>query len=1042
MSTFIEKTQETPAATKTEYTNSATNSSARKYTTTNTIPEKNPQQSISNSEHIIKSAFGIKSLALAVEKFAEIARKKIDVAQQALLSTTSDPNPNARSTNGQYTDSDVKTVQDDAALQVANSFEAVADPNLRQMLVQHAQQSIVNSRYQVMPIREETVQVINRVVPELESITVDLDKDASVVDNFSATVLFNLPATSTGTTKAIRIFRAVMDKPVYTRPLSTLSSIGIERLTAYRGRKNQDNSSAAQIRFDEHGVPNAISNLNSINEFTGNRASSAGKSTLLVPPPFAGQGNNTNDGDNTPTGIKNLDASVSNDISVYSHLLNDPLSGYQMQRPQQPISVGSNINMSLQLGQAQSEQVRSFTSNSTVVVENGNQINFVELAFLTTDKLAGIRVGDRVEYRFRDTSVSYGKGYKYFVCTVDENMIQSQRSMIATVVVEGMRIPERPKTARAHIEQSLIALSMTVDDTLIEKFEVYRMESDINRTKEFVATTLSDADGFSVRKYIRTIASNNYLLIGECANPMKGGTKFTDVFVKPGHFYTYRIYSVDIFGNKSESPAQIEAYIPDLEQQFIYMQTPSIMTECDAESKSMRITFACDDKNVEKLQLERRDLTIGQSAFTTPTTPPRTILGQGSIIRGRRFVGEVMTNYSQQGDDYHWNGVFFNNTGSQQVFKDPAVQFDHIYQYRIYGEDRYGNRSPYAVSGPLMLSRRPFINAPLGLAPATLYDDAGSISGISLSWTEANLDKSAEELIGNQVNLSSTFIRSMYSVQRKKEGENQWKNFSLMTGTTLFDPVVDASGTAAPNYRPPYLDLNHTYQYRVQAVQTGAFISNFTEPVSVFVGFSVQSPSNFTIRYPQTYVRPFYVMLNWDTPTTSGIVDRWEIQRVAVNNLAASRLNMKNPTDFANLKYASFRTVYRESSRFSSKVVVNTFSDLTTLNAAIMPGQHCFMDTQVDFGNSYFYRIRAVSMTGEFSAWTYKGVKITSSVFEQKWIPLLTAAEAQALVADFSPMMFSKGMKTSPKSSFSMLSDYAKPDSIRASPRTSTTWSE
>jgi len=1033
MPTFIEKTHVKPVETQTTFTNVATDSSARKFITPDSIENNSPTDSTSNVEHMVIAAAGVKSLALSANNLAAIARQQILATQQALLDTTAEADQDARSKQGQYTESDVNTNQKDVSKAAAQSFLNVQDPNIRAQLQRQAQLFVLNSRLMALPIREAGAQtrIVNQVVPELETVTIDIDARSSVVDNFSAVLLFNLPSSSTGKIRSIRIFRAAIDKPIFTRPLATLSSAGIDRLLAYRGRKNQDNASVAEIRHTENNVVNAIDNLNFIDPYTNLRQSADGGQGVSNPPALAGQPANPSFTDSQiPTGLQHLDASVLENINVLANMQRNPNSGFDIQIYPQPIGVGDNLNTGLRLGYSQNVQVREFVSKTMTVVEAGNKLDFQEIAFLTTDKLKGRRIQDRVEYTFVDQSVSYGKGYKYFITTVDDNMIQSQRSEIATVTVEAMRVPERPSTVVPHIEQTSISLSITAGDQLIEKFEVYRYEYDLNRTLSSSAITIADTDGYSVRHYNRSISSNNYLLLGECANAAFGGAEFIDIGVKQGNFYTYRVYAVDIFGNKSESPMQVDAYVPDLQQQYTYLQKPAILVENDAASKLMVITFSCDDSNVEKLQLERRDLTIGQDSFSIPTSPPRVQFGLTNVVKARKFLGEVMSDNS--GDIYKWNGVFVNRATQQIRFIDPAVQFDHIYQYRIYGEDRYGNRSPYAVSSPLLLSRRPFINAPLGVSASLVTDADYNITGVSIKWNEANLDVAAEELIGDQAALLNSHVRTMYSVQRKKKEEDTWQVFSLITGSQLDDTV---STTPAPNFRPPYLSLNQTYLYRIQAVQTGAFLSNFTTPIEVFVGFNVSAPENFTLRTPDVYLKPFYVMLNWDTQKNTGIVDHWEIERSDVNNYAAARLNLKNQEEFSKLVFKSFRKVYRESSRFSGKVQDPAFANTQKIDQAIITGQHCFMDTQIDFGNSYFYRIRAVSPEGSKSAWTYKGIKITSSIFEHKWLSILTDDEKQTLSQSMVPMMFSKGMRKTPKSSISMQPDFSKPNSQRTVPR-------
>jgi hypothetical protein len=445
------------------------------------------------------------------------------------------------------------------------------------------------------------------------------------------------------------------------------------------------------------------------------------------------------------------------------------------------------------------------------------------------------------------------------------------------------------------------------------------------------------------------------------------------------------------------------------------------------------VTFGCNDGNVSAMKLERRDLTIGHAYFGTPDAPARLILGMQHSLRRNSMVGERVFN---QEAGTVWSGVYTNdNPNSQTVFIDYSTVYDHTYQYRIVGLDRYGNQTSYEVSKPVMVVRRPFINAPLNLSSSLEATADGEVGAVTISWTESNLDKAAEDLIGDQVALSSTQIRTLYQIERKKSGEEIWQRFPLISSTFFVDPSTAASGNIAPNYRPPYLDPNTNYLYRVQAVQTGAFISNFTQPLDVFVGFPVAAPSNFVLRTPAVYVRPFYAMLNWDTPARTGVVDRWEIQKAEVNNYAAARLNLKNVSDFANLQFLAFRTVYYEASRFYAAAYNTTFRG--QVNKSILVGNHYYMDTAIDFGNTYVYRIRAISPQGQMSPWVYRGIKVTSNVYESKWVPTFTTVERQLMTQTFTPVVIGRATTFATRNTYSMQPSYSLPRSLKT-PRLTT----
>lgn len=1012
MSEYVQDFTSGSRPTQTSYLSPFTDSSAKKFVSPDAVENNSPTDSVDNSEHLVNLASGMRSLSLGAAALAALARDQIAGAMSGVFNVDGVLDPTTRKPTVQFNEEDVNTVQSRMIDVAGQTYSTVGDPTIRAQIARQIGNHVFNARHAVVPTRAEdmTVKTTNLMVPQIESAEVDLSKDKGATDNFFVGLTFNITAPDSSSLKLIRIFRAEVEDPIFTKPLALVSSNGMQRIQSFRGGKSQDQAAITAIRMNEMGVPNAASTLNYVNPFTGKRVSAVGDSRLLIPPPLSNQKSNPNlNVDHLPDALSHLDASVARNINVIYNLQNNPILGISSSFHTSSLTVGSG---------------RVSGSWNPLIVDRSNKLLFREIAHFTPGGLTSRRVGAATEYYFEDTTVSYGGGYKYFIVTVDDKAVQSARSTVVDAVVEGLRVPPSPASVVSLIGTRSITLHASVADQLIEKFEIYRRDNDPNAATRALAQTISDQQGYSVNAALRTVSDNNFLLIGECFNSMKSGGTFIDGSAVPGRPYTYRVYAVDVFGNKSESPFQIDAYIPDLTQQYVALKTPSLLAEVDATTHKMKLTFSCDDRLVERLHLERRDLTIGENAFSVPQARSRIIMGFGrSPIKNRASMsGERLFNESAVDV---WTGVF-DNSGSQ-TFVDKTVQYDHIYQYRIFGDDRYGNRTSYSVSPPLMIVRHPFVNAPAQLSASVAIDANGFLQGTRIDWKSGTLDTSAGDQLGSQNNLADTAVRTLYQVQRRHGNEDRWLSFPLTSGTFFIDPI-DA-GSPAPPFRPPFVQQNQTYQYRVQAIQTGSFISNFTDPVSVFVGYDIAVPANFVLRTPATSVRPFYVMLNWDTQNNSGVVDRWEIERSGLSNIAAMQFNTQNPDAFATLSYEKFRTVYRESSRFSGQSTDNLTG---SVNGLILVGTHYYMDTAVDFGNTYFYRIRAISPEGRVSDWSYRGIKITSAVFEQKYTPLISAQEKQDLVASQQPLTLQQMEKVG-ASSYSLTPVFARPDSVRIS---------
>ena len=986
-----------------------TDSYAKKFVTNDSVENNAVTDSTNNAEHINQLASGMKVLSLGASTLAQQARAEIAAQMSGVFNVDGVQDPLTRKPTVQFNEEDVNSVQAKMINAAGAYYSNVSDPTIRDQILRQIGNHVYNSRHAFIPIRMEdmTVNTTNLVIPQIESAEVDIAKNKGATDNFYIGLMFNVPVSSSDTIRLIRIFRAEVNDPIYTRQLPVISSNGMQRLQSFRGSKSQDQAAVTALRMNEMGVPNAVSLLNYVNPFTGQRVSAVGTGELLIPPKLPNQKSNPNlDIDHLPDALSHLDASVAGNINVIYNLQNNPILG---------------INLSVQTGSMVVGAGRAAGTFSPIIIDRGNKLEFKEVGQFTPGGLSPRRVGNLTEYYFEDSTVSYGGGYKYFVVTVNDKATQSARSAVVDAVVEGLRVPPRPLNVVTLIDDRSITLTMTSTDQLVEKFEIYRRDENPNAAQRAIAQTISDQEGYTVSAALRDIGSNRFLLIGECFNSMRSGGSFMDGSTIPGRPYTYRVYAVDIFGNKSESPFEIDAYIPDFNQQYIALKSPSLLAEVDANTHKMKLTFACVDPLVERLTLERRDVSTGEETFSVPQAPSRIIFGYGrSPIKNRASMsGERLFNQSQVDI---WTGVFVNQ--GQQIFVDKTVQYDHIYQYRVYGEDRYGNKTSYVVTSPLMIVRHPFVNAPVSLETQVAVDGNGFLQGVQVSWKAGTLDVSAGDQLGSQVSLADTAVRTLYQVQRRHEGEDRWLDFSLTSGSMFIDPLNQ--GAPAPNFRPPYVEMNQAYHYRVQAIQTGSFISNFTQPSTVFVGYDVAAPDNFVLRNPAATTRPFYVMLNWDTRQNSGVVDRWQIERCAINNIAAAQLNTKNPAAFAALQYNTFRTVYRESSRFSGK---STDQLPGLINNVILVGSNYYMDTAVDFGNTYIYRIRAISPEGRISPWSYRGIKVTSATFEQKYQPLISEIDKTNLVASQQALTMFQSEKIG-ASSYSMLPGYARPSSM------------
>ena len=1023
---------------------------ARKFSLPEDTNQENRGVTIkSNDEHFIEQAASMKGVAVAAESIAASAVLNLQAAREQLSSVQAESNRDFRSPMSSVTEFDVHTLAEVRSQNLASSLQLSIPMLDTKAIADDFHKNIAQTVFRIKNDIPAPV-AFNSVVPQLSSITVDMAKNRGTVDCFFSHLRFHLPLSEVwnGKIKAIRIFRSTLINPIFKRAVSPVISMrGLERLSTMKNRtrvKGADQLSSIEHRYREAGVLTSLSILNPIDPETNRRLSTNSSDTFTDPSrnpssvaTITGRSLPNVASFLDPERYGHLDSSVANDLNVIRNIQNQDPASSVVNMPQM---LTLNTAMASRQGLLHPSQVTNLRLGGTspIVVSHNNSQEFRELAVISLDKLKSNVIGDTVEYEFIDESVGYGKGYRYYVNSIDRDMVESVRSQIVDITIEGLRIPERPKRVFSYNVSGGVSLNIIVDDQLVEKFEVFRREDVLAFAKQLrrYSLNVSDMNGFNTNSSIVNIGQNGFIKIGEGMNTSKGqGASFFDREVRPGLKYLYRIYSVDIFGNKSESPYEVSIYVPSPSAKPNELTKPTLTAEVDAKTNKAKLTFKCTDTRVKNLFLARRDLTIGQKAFTAPGQVNFIKFGSPKAGEGARHFEDVLLRGENK--DTSWTGMFENNQDGV-VYTDTTVHQDHIYQYSIYGVDLYGNSTPHDICKPFMIVNRAMISTPVNLEAEVVQGPNFSVGGVRLTWQEGNVDVPSEDVIGNQSSLSDSNVRTLYQIERKKVGEERWIEFPLVSELRFFDPSKSSLGLQKPEFRPELVETNQTYIYRVKAMQTGSFVSNYSDFVEIFAALQISPPSNFRVRSADAKVSPFYVVLNWDTDNQSGVVDKWEIERAEINNFAGARLNIKNPADFQKLSFKSHREVFRESSRALSHGLDRFISKGTAITSirgqtngppvtpTIFTGQHQFQDNEVRFGNTYFYRIRAVGVDGAKSSWVYKGMKLTEDHTEKLIAQLITPAVQLSLSETFTPLVI-QGPWANSLSSFSLQPAFSSP---------------
>lgn len=735
---------------------------------------------------------------------------------------------------------------------------------------------------------------VNRAVPRLDSALVELDPRRGAVDCFYVALSFSLDETQVPAARALRVFRAEMGHPNFSRDPGVISMHGVERISSIRAsRRSRDARLDVERSLNDAGFFGALSSLNA------------------------------KDGSNRRPDADAADASSGNTLLT-------------------PEQLGAET------------VAETFSLRGTLPLSSG------------VPGSSGV-----VTYTFIDDTVSYGRGYRYYLTTVDDEMLESARSSIVDVLIEGLRIPAAPSRLIARPLDNGVSLVIAVDDQLVEKFEIYRRSDDVSPGTSVVSYDVLDSSGFNVNLSSSVVGRDGFVKVAESLHPLRGGSTFIDRNVVPGRRYDYRVFSVDVFGNKSELSADTTVYVPERTRGKNDLLAPSLSVQPDPSSRKVRVTISCPDERVVALRFARRDLTLRETSFTVPhdvklNNVSPALPAQGSYRRDGPVLRGAELGFGT------WSGLTLGR--GPVTIDDIAVQLEHVYQYRLFGVDVGGNETPHVYSPPTFLSSRRLVDPPLNPKVVSVSSDGRNVSGVRFSWQPANVLFSPSDIVGDRDALAASSVRALYEVQRLDKG-GRWTSFPLVEETSIFDPTKEYAGDRSSANRPPFLSKDASYDYRVRTYVSGAFLSEFTQPVSVSVTSPIAAPWNFRVVPGSPNVLPLKVVINWDDVPSTAPVDRWLLQRCVVNNAAAASLDIFSRRSTEKiLDFKDFRVIFPQGSRGRS-----SDQDGVGETSPLFVGDRYFVDLSVVAGNSYFYRLCAVGLDGKQSAWSYGGVRLETS---------------------------------------------------------------
>lgn len=555
--------------------------------------------------------------------------------------------------------------------------------------------------------------------------------------------------------------------------------------------------------------------------------------------------------------------------------------------------------------------------------------------FLKRDQQKFVSVEERefVDISFKDKEVGYGEVFEYYITSVSEEAKETPRSNIVRILVDDLTSIRPPTsfTATQGTENSInLRICLDPRDDIGRVLLYRRSEDEISFRRAGAFTNVTDC------------------------------VTLEDVSVIFGKSYSYRAFAENIHGTLSE-PVDIE--VPSTAQRITpqsrsnNLKIPILTTVQDQNSDFIKITMSSNDTRVRYYELDRRDLTIHERRFQKPSkifTGFGGIGGEDGWKTNKFFINRNRDPILAGKEGEELTSVdYFNKVAKEKeiVFIDNTVEPDHVYQYRVRGFDLFGNATPYQLSIIRVVGKKA-IRSPVNLRFQVLRQ---SPFRVKIFWDDDNLSTefSASELFEGDPEALREPSKFTYKLQRRKRNETIYQSFPLTVNKFVVDetPAPDAvafspkktedvfvetegdievSGDfkqetfTRPFGVPEFLNENDIYYYRVAAIAQDDE-SNFTEEVEVSTLPDLGFPVSFKAEVLSSKVRPLVSRLTWTTERNKARPDRWIIER---------KFDVENDT------FEAIGEAYVEPE---------------------------FFDRDLQVGNTYVYRIKAMDLIGRES---------------------------------------------------------------------------
>ncbi len=793
--------------------------------------------------------------------------------------------------------------------------------------------------------------------PELDEAEI-IEGPGGVLDQFSIKLTFSISAVHLDQVTAVKVMRARLG-PVKTVKPSVSALINAPVTPG----ANKDRMAASAFRAAEMGVGNKLTSFIVDDPNSLKRAVRAPDAQEFRPP-LPPQNTNRGAASGPLLNLQGADRSILENLTFYRNRRTSDA----IEKPViDTITLGNKSGINVLRGNSVSE--------STEIVQEFNALQFSEVGRFDMSNPGVRAIGDFLESTFVDKAVVYGTAFVYYVSCIGKDGAEGPRSKLVKASVVRTVPPEQPKVTYSIIgghPRFVISCPRGTDHV-----EIFRSGMPVDTAVRLGTDQSLIVQGPAVK-------IGEFWHIGDVGIGPDGSTTFVDTDVLGGAKLSYRVYSVDPYGFKSQTPFSCSLKMPDLGHN-VPIPVPSITVEQAPGQPGISVKMQVDDPRVAGFTVQRRDVTIAEKSVHQANQPEYVDIGFATPKRAGSRRGPTLR-------DADWP-VYVPAAGGSASFVDSSVRLDRKYQYAIGAIDRRGNKTLLVGSQPVGVYSKTVIDPPTAFG-AKLIVNGSSPAGVMLTWTGGTNDFSPNAIVGDQDVLDATRVRSVFQVERRQVGAPFWDALPATSESYFFDK---ASAEPAPAFRPAYVIPGAQYEYRVMAMQSGGFISPRSDSKSISIIPPPLTPEIVWVKSTPLSVSPLTIVVSWNM--SSEFVERWEIERAVTNKIFGEQITSMDSRLALTLKYEPVAAIPPEASRARG-----LSTDSKDLDPNIYVGNRFYVDSDVLRSNSYFYRVRTIGRLGIASAWNYSGVVLKDSAFDRKMMSTLSDNKKLTLTRDPRPV--------------------------------------